>query len=65
MVYPKGCRLLYQAMPDTILKHLDHLFYLPIGFTVANSDVVVDDAQPLVEPCAKLPANLALLSVWT
>ena len=38
-------------MLDTILKHPDHLFYLPIGFTIANGDVVVDDIQSFTEPC--------------
>ena len=51
MVCPKSCRLLYQATPDTILKHPNHPFYLPVGFTVANGDVVVDNAQPFTEPC--------------
>ena len=50
MVHPKGCRRLGQATPDTILEHPDCLFYLPIGLTVANSDVVIDDAQPYAEP---------------
>ena len=51
MVCPEGCRLLYQAVLDTILEHPDRPFYLPIGFTVANGDVVVDNAQPFTEPC--------------
>ena len=51
MVHPEGCGLLHQAMPDAILKHLDHPCYLSIGFAVANSDVVVDDAQLFAEPC--------------
>ena len=38
-------------MLDTILKCPDCLFYLPIGFTVANGDMVMDDAQPFTEPC--------------
>ena len=51
MVSPKGGGLLCQAMPDTILKCPDHPFHLPIGFTIAYSDVVVDNAQPFIEPC--------------
>ena len=51
MVHPKGCRLFCQAMLDAILKHPDHLFYLTIGFAIANGDVVVDDVQHFVEPC--------------
>ena len=51
MVHPKGCGHLGQAMPDTILEHPDHLFYLPIGLTVANGDVVMDNAQPFAELC--------------
>ena len=38
-------------MPDANLECPDYLFYLPIGFAVANSDVLVDDAQPFVELC--------------
>ena len=49
MVHPEGCGLLHQAVLDTILKCLDRLFYVPIGFTVANSDVLVD-AQHFAEP---------------
>ena len=51
MVCPKGCGLFHQATPDTILKHPGHPFYLPTGFTIANGDVVVDDAQPFTELC--------------
>ena len=51
MVYSEGCTLLHQAMPGAILKHPDCLFYLPIGFTIANGDVVVDDTQPFAEAC--------------
>ena len=51
MVHPKGCGLLGQAMSDTIPKHPDCLFYLPIGFTIANGDMVLNNTQPLTEPC--------------
>ena len=51
MVYSEGYRLLYEATPHTIPKHPDHPFYLPIGFTVTNGDVVVDDTQLLAELC--------------
>ena len=64
MVCPEGCRLFHQAMPDAIVKYPDCPLYLPVGFAVANGDVVVDDAQPLAE-LWKLLANLAPLSVWT
>ena len=67
MVHPEGCRLLHQAMPDTILKHPDHPFYLPIGLTVANGDVVVDNAQLFAELCkaaSKLHAIVCLDIVW-
>ena len=50
MVCPKGCGHLGQAMLDTILEHPDHPFYLPIDLTVANSDVVMDNVQPLKKP---------------
>ena len=51
MVCPEGCGLLHQATPDSILKHCDCPFYLPIGFAVTNGDVVVDSAQIFAEPC--------------
>ena len=51
MIHPKGCGHLGQAASDTILEHPDHPFYLPIGFTIANGDVVINDAQPFIEPC--------------
>ena len=51
MVHSKGCGHLGQAAPDTILECPDHPFYLPVGLTVANSDVVMDNAQPFAEPC--------------
>ena len=51
MVHPKGCRRLGQATPDTILEHPDCPFYLPVGLTVANSDVVMDNAQHFTELC--------------
>ena len=49
MVHPQGCRLLYQATWDPILKQPDCSFYLTNGFAAANSDVVVDNAQPFTE----------------
>ena len=67
MVCPKGCRCLGQAMPDTILEPPDHPFYLPIGLTVANGDVVMDNAQPFTEPCkaaCKLGAIVGLDVAW-
>ena len=64
MVHSKGCGRLGQATPDTILEHPDHLFYLPVGLTVSNGDVVMDDAQPFLQDHAKLSANLAPLLVW-
>ena len=51
MVCPKGCGHLGKAVLDTILEHPDHRFYLPIGLTVANGDVVMDNAQPFTKPC--------------
>ena len=51
MVCPKGCCYLGQAVLDTILKHPDCPFYLPFGLTIANSNVVMDNTQPFVEPC--------------
>ena len=67
MVYSKDCGLLRQAMPDTILKCLDCQFYLPIGFTIAYSDVVVDDTQCFTEPCKaahKLGTIVCVDIVW-
>ena len=51
MVHPKGYGLLCQAMLDTILKCPYCLFYLPVGFTITNGNVVVDNAQPFTELC--------------
>ena len=51
MVCPKGCGYLGQATPDTILEHPDCQFYLPIGLTVANSDVVMDNTKPFAQLC--------------
>ena len=42
-----------------ILKRSDCPFYLPVGFPVANSDVLVEDAQPFAEPC-KAARNLGI-----
>ena len=44
MVHPKGCGCLGLATPDIILEHPDCLVYLPVGLTIANGDVVMDDA---------------------
>ena len=67
MVCPKGCGCLGQAASDTILECPDHPFYLPIGLTVANGDVVMDDAQPFIELCKvarKLGAIVGLDIAW-
>ena len=67
MVHPKGCGLLHQAMPDTILKHANCPFYLLIGFTVTHGDMVVEDAQPFEEPCKaanKLGTIVCLDVAW-
>ena len=67
MVHPKGFGRLGQATPDTLLERLDHLFYLPIGLTVASSDVVMDDAQPFAELCKaarKLSTIVSLDITW-
>ena len=45
MVSPKVCRHLGQAAPDTILERPDCPFNLPIGLTIANGDVVMDDTK--------------------
>ena len=61
MVCPKGYKILCQAALDAIFKHPDYPLYLPVGFAVANSDMVVDDAQLLAEPCKaarKLSINI-------
>ena len=66
MVHLKGCRCLVQAT-HTILECPDHLFYLPIGLTVANGDVVMDDSQALTELCkaaSKLGAIIGLDIAW-
>ena len=67
MICLKGCGCLGQAMLDTILEHPDHPFYLFIGLTVANGDVVMDDAQPFTELCKaaqKLGAIVGPDIVW-
>ena len=67
MVHPEGCRLLHQIALDAILKHPDNPFYLPVGFAIANSNVVADDAQPFEEPCKaahKLTAIIYLDVMW-
>ena len=67
MVCPKGCRLFGQATPDTILKHPDCLFYLPIGITIANVDVVMDNAQLFTAPrkaARKLGAIISPNVAW-
>ena len=51
MVCPKGCGHLGQAAPDTILGCPDRLFYLPVGLTVANGNVVMDNTKPFAQPC--------------
>ena len=64
---PKGCGHLGQAALDTILKRPDHPFYMPIGLTVADGDVVMDDTQPFTEPCKaarKLGAIVGLGIAW-
>ena len=67
MVCPKGCGRLDQAALDTILECLDHPFYLSIGLTIANSDVVMNNAQPFTESCKpvrKLSAIVGLDVAW-
>ena len=67
MISPEGCGLLCQAMLDTILKHPDHPFYLPISFTIVNGDVVVDNVQSFAELCKaahKLSTIVCLNVVW-
>ena len=38
-------------MLDTILKHPDHPFYLPISLTITNGDVMMDNTKPFEELC--------------
>ena len=65
MICPEGCGHLGQAMPDTILKHPDCPFNLPVGFTVTNGDVVVDNAQLFTELCkaARKLGNIFYLDI--
>ena len=51
MICPEGCGHLGQAAPDTILKHPDCPFNLPVGFTVTNGDVVMDDTKAFAQLC--------------
>ena len=67
MVCPEGCGGLGQAVPDTILKHPNCPLYLPIGITISNGDMVMDDAQPFAQLCKaahKLGAVVGLDIVW-
>ena len=67
MFHPKGCGPIGQAALDKILKHPDYPFYLTVGFTVANTNVVMDDAQPFTELCKaghKLGTAIYLDVVW-
>ena len=63
MVCPKGCRRLGQAAPDTILERPDHPFHLPIGLTIANGDVVMDDTKPFAESCKAAHKLSAIVSL--
>ena len=51
MVSPEGCGHRGQAMPDTILECPDHPFDLPVGLTVANSDVVMYNTKTFAQSC--------------
>ena len=67
MVCPEGCGCLGQATPDTILEHPDHPFDLPVGLTVTNGDVVVDDTKTFAQLCKasrKLSAIISPDVVW-
>ena len=68
MVCPKGCRCLGQAALNTILGCPDCQFYLPTGPTVANGDMVMDNAQPpqctAMQAACKLSAIVSLDVVW-
>ena len=63
MVRPKVCEHLGQAMLDIILDCPDHPFYLPVGLTVANGDVMMDDTKPLAQPC-KAACKLSAIVGW-
>ena len=63
----KRLRHLGQAALDTILQHPDCPFDLPIGLTVANGDVVMNDTKTFAQPCKaarKLSAIVSLDVVW-
>ena len=51
MVHLESCGSLGQAAPDTILKRPDHPFDLPVGLTITNSDVVMDNTKTFAQPC--------------
>ena len=63
MICPKGCGYFGQATLDTILECPDCPFYLPIGFTIANGDVVMDNAQPFAQPCKAAHKLSAIVSL--
>ena len=67
MVYPEGCGHLGQAMLDTILERPDCPFDSPVGLTVANGDVVMDDTKTFAQPCKaahELGTIVGLDVVW-
>ena len=63
MIRPEGCGCLGKATQDTILKCPDHPFDLPIGLTVANSDVVMDDTKTFAQPCKAARKLSAIISL--
>ena len=63
MVCPEGCGHLGQAAPDTILKHPDRPFNLPVGLTVTNGDVVMDDTKTFAQLCKAARKLSAIVSL--
>ena len=62
MVRPKSCGGLGEAVPDTILQRPDRPLDLPVGLTVANSDVVMDDTKTFAQPCKSARKLCAIVS---
>ena len=51
MVHPESCGRLGEAAPDTILQCPDRPFDLPVGLTITNNDVVMDNTKTFAQPC--------------
>ena len=51
MIHPESCGGLGEAAPDTVLQRPDRPFDLPVGLTITNGDVVMDNTKTFAQPC--------------